>query len=95
MSDMHDLFEKSTELAAQCGEYEDDFFLKAEIGDRITIYARIHACSELLIYTPSGCCYHAFEDYNQRVSVAHFTPGTWMAAIETAYAELVDRKPIR
>lgn len=48
MSNFDDVFDKAIELAAHCGEYEDDFLLKANIGGGITIYANIHACTEVL-----------------------------------------------
>lgn len=89
------IFEQSIELAAHCGEYTEEMMLTAKVDPDITIYARIHATTELLVYTRAGCCFHVFEDFNGRVSVKNYTPGTWSAAIEKAYGELVSRKPRR
>lgn len=95
MSDMTAFFHEVTEVAAHCGEYEDDFLLKAEIRDRITIYARIHACSEVLVYAPN-LVYHATDNFVGKVKVLSFSPeGDWQQAVDEAYAELFARKPIR
>lgn len=81
MQTLEDLFRKAVDIAAQRGEYTEDMMLTAKLDPDITIYARIHACSEVLVYVSGRCVFHSVEGFSGQLSTLGYRHGEWVNLI--------------